>query len=125
MADKTKEPKQGHPPVALPANSFEFSELEQKLDAAVKAKGDKGGPAAIDQAVRDSAQLPEVIEGQERPGLPEGTELKTIETQGGQTVEAPVSKPADAKSGEEATAQEIPPTAERTSAADGGEAAPK
>lgn len=125
MAEKTSEPKQGHPPIALPANSFEFSELEEKMDAAVKAKGDKGGPAAIDKAVRDSAHLRDVIEGQERPGLPEGTELQKVETQGGQTVEAPVSIPADAKSGAEATAQETPSTAERAAAAGGGEAALK
>lgn len=123
MADKTSEPKRGYPPVALPANSFEFGELEERLNKAVKGKD--GGPAAIDSAIRDSLLLKDVVEGQERPGLPEGTKLGKITTQGGQEVEAAVSKPADAKSGEEATAQEIPSTAERRSAAEGGEAAPK
>lgn len=117
------EPKRGHPPIALPANSFDFGELEERLNKAVKGKD--GGPAAIDGAIRDSLLLKEVVEGHERPGLPEGTELKKVTTQGGQEVEAAVSTPVDAKSGEEATAQEIPSTAEVASAAEGGEAAPK
>lgn len=125
MSDKTSEPKRGHPPIALPANSFEFGELEKNLGAALKVKGEEGGAPAVDKAVRESAQLRDVIEGQERPGVPEGTELKTITTQGGQKVEAAVSIPAEAKSGEEATAQEIPSTAERATAAKGGEAAPE
>jgi hypothetical protein len=95
--------------VALPANSFELSELDKALTRASEHKDEDKRPGLIDKAVRSSAKFGDVLDAQEAAPIPEGSELKKITTQHGQEVEAAVSIPADAKSGEEAAAIEPEP----------------
>lgn len=91
----------------LLANSYEFSELDtavqKAIDKAEDAKGD--APPALGDVIVEQAQLKDVLEGHDRPAVPEGMELAQIRTQGGQIVHAPVGIVVDGvKTGEEAAA---------------------
>lgn len=96
----------------LLANSYEFSELDTAVQAAIDKAADADGDVAPDlhAVVHEQAQLQDVLEAQALPSVPEGSELAEIRTQGGQVVHAPVGIVAEgAKSGEEAAAMTPPP----------------
>jgi len=107
------------PAVPLPANSFDLGELDKAIAGAVRGKEEERAGKVV-EAVRSTANLAEVLKGQEGTPAPEGTEFKGIESQTGQKVTAPVAIAADARSGQEAASQELEGTAEVQGAAETG-----
>lgn len=97
MSDTTTEA--GERPVHLLANSYDLQDLEKASAEAAKAKADDRD-AAYGAIARDAALNKDVIEGREKPALPEGTRFETIEGADGQEVEMAVAIP----DGEEASA---------------------
>lgn len=133
MATKTIERFQPAAPedrrtVTLAANSYDLAALDAATNKALTSGKEEGREGRAQAAVRKQALLGEVLDAQERPSVPEGSELADVVTQSGQTVKAPVGIPAKgAADGMEAmaapTAKAETPAAEEPAPAPAGEAA--
>ncbi len=85
----------GFPPVPLLANSYNLQDLEAAAGKVEGIDDEAERTQAFGQLVKEQAVLQDVVEGQDNPALPEGTELADVEDAQGRTVHVPVAIAAE------------------------------
>lgn len=76
------------PPVSLPAGSFELSELDKAISAAVSVEDHEKHPERIQKAIATTIAMPEILANLDRPAVPAGADYveRRTKTEKGDTV---------------------------------------
>lgn len=111
------------PPIALPAGSFELSELQEALDKAVSVQDREKHPERINKAIAETIKNPELLAAADAPAIPAGASLTKqpiVYAEGQKPIErdAIAFDPVKAKDGTDASNMRYDQRGEKTVATD-------